>query len=542
MSTVAIYSRKSKFTCKGESIENQIQMCKEYAYKHFDSVNHNIIIYEDEGFSGGNVERPKFKIMMNDAKKKKFDILICYRLDRISRNVLDFSQIVETLSKYDISFVSIKEQFDTSTPMGRAMMYISSVFAQLERETIAERIRDNMQRLALSGRWLGGKTPYGFRSKQIISIDHEGKKKKSYKLIPEPKEIEIIKLIYKKYLKLESFTKVESYLIQNDVKRNGTFFNQSTISYILRNPVYCTAEPISFEYFNNIGSSICDYKKFNSKNGLIGYSKRDEKKWIINKKENWFIGVGKHIGIIPAKDWIKVQNIIDNNKHKSIKSGTSTTSLITPLLKCSCGETMKSTRVSRDKEGNLKYAYYICRRKERTNGRLCSMKNLNAIKADNIVVESLKNIAFNNNYLMSKFKKEIKSFVNNKETKKDKKKNIINEIDKRKEKIENLVEYISDNKNTAASTYILDKINDIDTEIQALISKLNEIKSYNDMDIIKELDLEIQLALLDNIKNTDAYTFHEKQQIIHRLIDNIVWDGNKLHIYIKAIDFTNCIT
>ncbi|WP_373845456.1 recombinase family protein, partial [Clostridium sp.] len=139
----AIYSRKSKFTSKGESIGNQIEMCKEYCTKNFDG-KIEFIIYEDEGFSGGNIDRPQFQKMILDAKGGKFDSLVCYRLDRISRNVADFSATLELLEQHNISFVSIKEQFDTSTPMGKAMVYIASVFAQLERETIAERVRDNM--------------------------------------------------------------------------------------------------------------------------------------------------------------------------------------------------------------------------------------------------------------------------------------------------------------------------------------------------------------------------------------------------------------
>ena len=136
----AIYSRKSKFTGKGESIENQVEMCKQYGR----NIGINTFeIYEDEGFSAKNTDRPEFQRLMKDIKKKKFTHLICYRLDRINRNVADFSNTLEILNKYDISFVSIKEQFDTSNAMGRAMMNISAVFAQLEREPTAERIRDN---------------------------------------------------------------------------------------------------------------------------------------------------------------------------------------------------------------------------------------------------------------------------------------------------------------------------------------------------------------------------------------------------------------
>ncbi|WP_342455538.1 recombinase family protein [Caloramator sp. Dgby_cultured_2] len=154
MKVAAIYSRKSKFTGKGESIDNQISICKEYLERMGIT---EYLIYEDEGFSGKNIKRPEFQRMLKDAKAKKFDVLICYRLDRVSRNIADFAHLIELLSKLGIEFISVSEQFDTSTPMGRAMMYIASVFAQLERETIAERIKDNMLELAKSGRWLGGK-------------------------------------------------------------------------------------------------------------------------------------------------------------------------------------------------------------------------------------------------------------------------------------------------------------------------------------------------------------------------------------------------
>lgn len=149
---IAIYSRKSKFTGKGESIENQIEMCQSYIISHFADKENNISIFEDEGFSGKNLDRPQFKEMMNEEYRSPFNLIIVYRLDRISRNVGDFSNLIDKLNSYNTSFVSIKEQFDTSTPMGRAMMNIAAVFAQLERETIAERVKDNMYMLAKTGR------------------------------------------------------------------------------------------------------------------------------------------------------------------------------------------------------------------------------------------------------------------------------------------------------------------------------------------------------------------------------------------------------
>ena len=162
---VAIYSRKSLFTGKGESVENQIEMCKDYIkFSLPDVKNDEIFIYEDEGFSAKNLNRPQFQKMMKDLETNKFDYIICYRLDRLSRNVSDFSGLIELLEKKGVNLICIKEHFDTSSPMGRAMMYITSVFAQLERETLAERVKDNMHMLARTGRWLGGTTPTGYQS------------------------------------------------------------------------------------------------------------------------------------------------------------------------------------------------------------------------------------------------------------------------------------------------------------------------------------------------------------------------------------------
>ena len=109
-----IYSRKSKFTGKGESIENQIELCRQYIAVHFSQEEADAaLVYEDEGFSGGNLERPQFKKMMKDSQKTKFAAIVVYRLDRISRNIGDFAKLIEDLGDRHIDFISIREQFDT---------------------------------------------------------------------------------------------------------------------------------------------------------------------------------------------------------------------------------------------------------------------------------------------------------------------------------------------------------------------------------------------------------------------------------------------
>ena len=117
---IAIYSRKSRFTGKGESIENQIELCRQYIdHSYQKEAPLEILIYEDEGYSGKNTARPQFKRMLQDARKKKFSVIVCYRLDRISRNVGDFAKMIDELNRMEIGFVSIRETFDTSTPIGQ---------------------------------------------------------------------------------------------------------------------------------------------------------------------------------------------------------------------------------------------------------------------------------------------------------------------------------------------------------------------------------------------------------------------------------------
>ena len=150
---IAIYTRKSVYSDKSDSIEAQKKMCADYANTHY--TEPELYYYEDEGLSGMNTNRPEFLRLIDDITAGVFDILICYRIDRLSRNVSDFSNTFETLQKNKVEFVSIKEQLDTTTPLGRAMMYICSVFAQMERETTAERVKDNMLELAKTGVWAG---------------------------------------------------------------------------------------------------------------------------------------------------------------------------------------------------------------------------------------------------------------------------------------------------------------------------------------------------------------------------------------------------
>lgn len=463
----AIYSRKSIFTGKGESLENQFQLCKDYSKRYLKDKNiTNFLIYEDEGYSGSNTNRPAFKKLIEDAKNKKFHILICYRLDRISRNVADFSSTLKILQENNIDFISIKEQFDTTSPIGRAMIYISSVFAQLERETIAERIKDNMYELAKSGRWLGGQCPLGFYSERVSYFDENFKEKTMFKLSPNENELNIVKYIYDLYYKEKSLYKVLKECLYLNIKgKNGGNMHAMSLRDILRNPVYVKSNEEVLDYFKKCGCTTVGIPKGE---GLLSYGKiSNEKK---TDESNWIIAVSKHKGIIDSNVWLEIQKTLDINSNIAEKRlGTSKTGLLTGLLKCSkCGSPMRISYGRSKKDGTKNY-YYICTLKSNSSKSKCDNPNLSGQYIDKIIEEKLIEVSIQNlsENLIKKRKTNILP---------------LNKLNALKEKISYLDNSINkllsklSESNDVVSKYIMNKINELDKEKNSYIIELKNLK------------------------------------------------------------------
>lgn len=531
---IAIYSRKSKFTEKGDSVENQVQMCKDYINSHFAGAE--IVVYEDEGFSGGHTDRPQFKLLIRDAKAKKFNALICYRLDRISRNVADFSILLDNLDKYGISFISIREQFDTSTPMGRAMLYIASVFAQLERETIAERIRDNMIQLAKTGRWLGGTTPTGFASEEVAITDTTGKQRKLFKLVPIEEEIATVKLIFNQFLKLRSLSQVETYLIQQDIKsKNNISYSRHTIRSILMNPVYAIADETIYNYLDINNFDVYSPKSdFDGTRGLMAYNKTIQKKNKANKlrdNSEWIISIGAHEGIIPGVNWVEAQEIIIENKDRTLRKPRNQDALLSGLLKCShCGSYMRPKMGRVDKNGN-KLFYYLCELKEKSKGQKCNVKNAHGIKLDQIVIEEIKHLHENE----SAFKRYIEAEKSNLNSETEALENqleiMTSKIKANDEAIANLVGTLAASAGTAAHKYIVEQINAIDQETAQLKNSLLELSKQADTKEVKTNEFEIVYEIINNfVADVDHSDIFQNRNKLKTIVDNITWDGENVDI------------
>lgn len=533
----AIYSRKSKFTGKGESIENQIELCKNQLINKYNIKEENIKIYQDEGFTGYNTNRPQFQEMIKDIRNKKIKCVIVYRLDRISRNVTDFCNLKNEFIKYNTDFISVTENFDTSTPMGRAMLMISSVFAQLERDTIAERIRDNMYELAKTGRWLGGNTPLGYKSEKVETLSVDGKRKNLYKLDIVFEEAEIIKLIWNKMCELKSLSKLEVYLLQKGIKtRNGNNFTRFSLITILKNPVYVVADNRIKNFFENMNVTIyeTDIEKCNGINGLLAYNKREE---LMGKTKSykditeWIIAVGKHQGIIPSQQFIKVWNLIENNKDKRCRVPRQNTSILSGIIRCKhCGNYMRPRLRNTVTIDNKRNFSYLCVLKEKSRKRLCKCKNINGIETDMIVIEKISELKLPTNMLINK----IKLLINNKEKKSDKR---INEL-------QTLNTILSRNKRKVKA--LIDKMAIIDGELIAdITAQIKSIKSKNleiekriielSKETEKEIDKDEVTVLALNIINKymssfDSLNIVDKRLMIKSLVNTIESDGENIYI------------
>ena len=527
MKVAAIYSRKSKITGKGDSIINQIELCKQGS-RHLGI--EEFIIYEDEGFSGKNIRRPQFQKMLIDAKEKQFDVLICYRLDRISRNISDFSTLINQLDSLHVSFISVNEQFDTSTPMGRAMMYIASVFAQLERETIGERVRDNMLELAKSGRWLGGQTPLGYESKELCYLDTELNEKNIHILSPINEELRVVKTIYDKYLQYKSINQVFVYLYKNNIKtKKGADFNKKRVQLILRNPLYVRANEDIITHLTSMGMNVIGVS--DDKHGILTYNKSKGAK-IKRAITEWIAAVSTHEGIIDASLWLDVQQILDENKSKAPRLGTSAAALLTGTLKCSrCGKSMIVKHGHFSVKTNKKIQYYVCSTKDYSKGVRCNNPNIRVDKLEIIVIEYLKNIPIDKDILISELNK-ISSELSRCNFTPYEITDIQKQIKIKQSQIDILINQISlDNE---ISKYLRPKILKLGNELEELYSKKENLKitSYNH--ISKQSNVNKLFYHINNLSSIiDVLDFNNKRLLINNIIDSICWDGAKLTIKIN---------
>jgi site-specific DNA recombinase len=236
----AIYTRKSSeegLEQSFNSLHAQREACEAYVLsQQHEGWQLHPPHYDDGGFSGGNIERPGLKQLLNDIAAKKIDTVVVYKVDRLTRSLADFAKIVEQFDQQGISFVSVTQQFNTTTSMGRLTLNVLLSFAQFEREVTGERIRDKVAASKKKGMWMGGKVPLGYDLSEGSLIINEV-------------EAEQVREIYKQYLRLGSVFDLHEYLIRSNSRSKvrvnsagrssgGAIFSRGTLYNLLNSPLY----------------------------------------------------------------------------------------------------------------------------------------------------------------------------------------------------------------------------------------------------------------------------------------------------------------
>lgn len=315
----AIYTRKS--TEEGLDMEfNSLDAQREAAESYINSQRHEgwtlvPTYYDDGGYSGGSMERPALKALMDDIEKGMIDVVVVYKVDRLSRSLSDFAKLVDLFEKYNVSFVSVTQQFNTTTSMGRLTLNILLSFAQFEREVIGERIRDKVAASKKKGMWMGGTVPIGYDV-----VDR--------KIIINETEAKLVKLIFERFVALGSTT-----LLVKELRERG----------------YRTKRFISKTGRERGGGPI---------NKVFLYRLLQNRIYLGEIEHKGNIFPGQHRAIIDKELWDKAQaNMAENPRKRANRVRRKRPALLLGLARCGgCGSTMTPTYCKKP-DGRL-YRYY----------------------------------------------------------------------------------------------------------------------------------------------------------------------------------------
>jgi site-specific DNA recombinase len=238
--------------------------------------------YDDGGYSGGNVERPALKRLLADIQDGKVDVVVVYKIDRLTRSLLDFAQMIGLFEKHNVSFVSVTQQFNTTTSMGRLVLNVLLSFAQFEREVTGERIRDKLAASKRKGMWMGGIPPLGYDVKDRRLVVNEA-------------EAAIVREIFEGFGKLRSITNVvyqvrekgyrtKTYTSQKGNVREGRLMDKGYIYRVINNPIYVGQIVHKDEIHPGLHEAIIDKKLWEQAHKILKVSPRTRANE--NRREN----------------------------------------------------------------------------------------------------------------------------------------------------------------------------------------------------------------------------------------------------------------
>jgi len=351
---IILYARKSVERENSISCETQLEYCRSVIKP--DERDEKIITFVDNGFSGGNVNRDGFQKMMKLVRQGKVKKVIVYKLDRISRSLSDFVNILQEFKEHKVEFVSSQESFDTSSPYGEMIVKLLMVFAEFERTSIINRVTQAYAHRSEMGFYMGGRQPYGFEL--VPTVIHNVKTKK---LNPIPAEVEQVRYIFEVYAQENvSLRRLLDILVaEGKQPLNGSSWTTAKLSTLLKNPIYVKADSDVYDYYDRHGvQMVTDVSLFTGEYGaqLYGHTKHDPSSpdWSDMK-----LVLLTHPGIVESDIWLKCQRKLEKNR-QSGNSVSKTTSWLAGKVVCEkCGHTMTTIKGKLNKSGEIR-RYFNC--------------------------------------------------------------------------------------------------------------------------------------------------------------------------------------
>jgi len=496
----AMYGRQSIDKKDSISIESQFSMCEHEAR------GNDCKKYSDKGYSGKNLDRPGFERLIEDIKSGLIKRVIVYKLDRISRSILDFSGLMLFFAEHNVEFVSTTEKFDTSTPVGRAMLNICIVFAQLERETIQQRVIDAYYSRNKKGFFMGGTVPYGFEKIETI-IDGI----KTSKFVINEEESAHVELIFSMYADSNnSLNDIVRYLVNNCIEQlRGKSWSTQRISDMLRNPVYVKSDLSVYEFFKSQGANIInDVSEFDGRacylyTGTVSTTKKQSD---LTDKE---IVIAPHEGLISSDDWLKCRLRCLNNKQLA-KTCKGKNSWLLGKIKCgNCGYAVLVKKSNSKKVDAKRYGFCSSKLTRQICNGIGNVVYVDLLEED--IFEAIQDRLTEFQTLSDHTKNDVNPKVRGNTLKIIKLDNEINDL---------LTKVVG------ANVVVMDYINKRVDELNETRKKLLQ----ENISIEQTVKKDTLSALYEHVENWETISFEDKQSVVDVLIKVIHLKNGKINI------------
>lgn len=443
--------------------------------------------YDDGGFSGGNIERPALKRLMEDIQAGKIDCVVVYKVDRLSRSLLDFAKVMETFDRFNVSFVSVTQHFNTTHSMGRLTLNILLSFAQFEREIIGERIRDKLAAQCRRGQWTGGYPVLGY------DVDRS---ERTPKLVINSEEAIQVRRIFSLYLELKNLMPVVEELDKRGWKnklwhskkglpKGGRQFNKCSVHALLTNPIYCG--------------------KIKHKSDLYQ---------------------GQHQAIVDEDIFARVQaQLRENNFNRGNRLPSRHGGLLKGLIRCpDCNVAMVHNMTKRN---SVVYRYYTCSRAIKRGRRTCKHPSLPAGEIESAVVDQVREISRDSNLRDEIVRQAIDAMQQERVELESHHVQITRQLSRDHGEIRELA--LDQNPNISIAHRMAD-IQERIGKAEHELSKVNrQLKDLKKQQLTAE---EIQEAFIDFDRIWDALTASEQSQLLSLLVSRIEFDQSDCTIAI----------